>query len=120
MLRREDQRTIAALAALGLLLTCGYWLAAGGSGGLEDIDRQAHRDVRLNVDINTADWPELALLPKVGETLARRIVESREVDGPFSSPEDLRRVPGIGPKTLDSIRPYLQGFDGASQSGESP
>jgi competence protein ComEA len=61
----------------------------------------------FSVDVNSADWPELVQLPGVGETLARRIVESREQDGPFTDPSDLRRVRGIGPKTLQRIQPYL-------------
>ena len=48
------------------------------------------------------------MLPGVGETLARRIVESRSEAGPFTELEALRRVRGIGPKTLERIRPYLR------------
>ena len=51
--------------------------------------------------------PELAELPGVGETLARRIVEVRRERGPFADHEDLRRVRGIGPRTLERLRPYL-------------
>ena len=60
------------------------------------------------MDLNEADWPELAQLPDIGETLARRIVESRNRDGPFLDHEDLQRVRGIGPRTLDRVRPYLR------------
>jgi DNA uptake protein ComE-like DNA-binding protein len=35
-------------------------------------------------------------------------VESREAEGPFADLEELRRVRGIGPKTLERIRPYLR------------
>jgi competence protein ComEA len=58
------------------------------------------------LDVNAADEAELQRLPGVGPTLARRIVEARG-NGPFKSPDDLRRVKGIGPKTLDSLRPYI-------------
>jgi len=47
------------------------------------------------------------LLPEIGESLAKRIVESRDADGPFADHDDLQRVRGIGPKTLDRVRPYL-------------
>ena len=47
-------------------------------------------------------------LPGVGEVMARRIVENRAQHGPFADAEALRRVPGIGPKTLEAIRPYLK------------
>jgi DNA uptake protein ComE-like DNA-binding protein len=38
--------------------------------------------------------------------MAAKIVAAR-ADKPFASVDDLRRVSGIGPKTLDAIRPYL-------------
>jgi competence protein ComEA len=47
------------------------------------------------------------LLPGIGETLARRIVASRETDGPFRNHTDVLRVQGIGPRTLERIRPYF-------------
>jgi len=52
-------------------------------------------------------WPELAQLPGIGESLGRRIVESRRQDGPFIDHDDLRRVQGIGPRTLERLKPYL-------------
>lgn len=48
------------------------------------------------------------MLPNIGETLARRIVESREAEGPFAEVDDLQRVRGIGPRTLEQLRPYLR------------
>jgi competence protein ComEA len=56
----------------------------------------------------TPDWPELSQLPGIGEALARRIVESRQRDGEFVDHQELRRVRGIGPRTLERITPYLR------------
>lgn len=56
------------------------------------------------IDPNTAAVDEIMLLPGVGEVLAERIVEGR----PYNSVEDLRRVPGIGEKTLAKFRHSLQ------------
>lgn len=56
---------------------------------------------RLNV--NTATAAELELLPGIGPALAGRIVEDRGANGPFKSVDDLDRVQGIGPKTLERI-----------------
>ncbi|MBU4271375.1 MAG: helix-hairpin-helix domain-containing protein [Planctomycetes bacterium] len=87
----------------------GWWVSQGGwRGRLIEIDRAEPLVARFEVDINAADWPELILLPGIGETLAQRIVASRESDGPFADHDDLRRVQGIGPKTLERIRPYLR------------
>jgi competence protein ComEA len=85
-----------------------YWVALGGPRGeLIEIDRASPLEARYLVDINSADWPELAELPDVGETLARRIVDSRAAAGAFKDHDDLRRVRGIGPLTLEKLRPYL-------------
>lgn len=80
----------------------------GCRGRLVEIDRAEPRTADFQVDLNEADWPELTLLPGIGETLARRIVDSRRQEGPFLDHEDLQRVRGIGPKTLDRVRPYLR------------
>ena len=53
-------------------------------------------DVLIN--LNTAGIEELDELPGVGESTARAIVEDREANGPFNTPEDLMRVSGIGEK----------------------
>ncbi|HET6323107.1 MAG TPA: helix-hairpin-helix domain-containing protein, partial [Planctomycetaceae bacterium] len=44
----------------------------------------------------------------IGDALARRIVADREENGPFQSVEDLGRVKGIGPKTLEHLRPWVR------------
>jgi len=59
---------------------------------------------RLNP--NSAARDELMKLPKIGETLADRIIEAR-ADKPFAKPGDLMRVPGIKENTFEQIRPYL-------------
>ena len=57
------------------------------------------------IDLNTATAQELELLPGIGPVMAGRIVAYREANGPFTSIDDVENVPGIGPKTLESIRP---------------
>ncbi len=109
LLERMDQAAVAALVMVALSSVGLYWLARGGvSGRLIEIDRASPHSVRFQVDINEADWPELTVLPRIGETLARRIVESRDAEGPFADLDQLQRVRGIGPKTLEQIRPYLR------------
>jgi competence protein ComEA len=57
-----------------------------------------------SIDPNTAAVDEIMLLPGVGEVLAERIVEGR----PYQTVEDLRRVPGIGPKVFAELKDSLQ------------
>ena len=54
------------------------------------------------MDINTAEAETLAAeLQGVGIARARAIVEYREAQGPFSRPEDLLAVSGVGPAILE-------------------
>jgi competence protein ComEA len=86
-----------------------WWLVHGGwAGRLVEINRAKPRSARFQVDVNRADWPELAQLPGIGEVLARGIVESRRTQGPFRHLDELLRVRGIGPKKLEGLRPYLR------------
>ena len=103
-----DQVFVAALVALALVFLAGYWANHALRGErLIDIDEAPRRSIRFVVNINQADWPELAQLPEIGQTLARRIVESRRMEGPFQDLDELRRVPGIGPRTLERMKPHL-------------
>jgi competence protein ComEA len=64
-------------------------------------------DSNKKVNINNADASQLALLPRVGPSVAQRIVEYRKENGPFKKPEDLMLVRGIGEKTYQLIKPYV-------------
>ena len=109
LLRRADQGAVGLLVLACLGAMAGWWISQGGlQGRLVEVDRAPHSMARFEVDINQADWPELSQLPTIGETLARRIVQSRQQRGPFHDLDDLRRVRGIGPKTLETMRPYLR------------
>lgn len=58
------------------------------------------------LDINRATAEELQRLPGIGLKLSQRIVAAR-ARKPFESVDDLRRVSGIGPKTLERLRPHV-------------
>lgn len=59
------------------------------------------------MNINTAGIDELDRLPGIGEATARAIVEEREANGPFSVPEDLMRVSGIGEKKYAKLEAMI-------------
>lgn len=59
------------------------------------------------VDPNRAGYEALLRLPGVGPVLARRILDDRARNGPYRSVDDLGRVSGIGPRTLERLRPRL-------------
>jgi competence protein ComEA len=59
------------------------------------------------LDPNTATAEELATLPEVGPAMAKAILDKR-AEKPFTKPEDLLDVKGIGPKTLAKMKPRLK------------
>lgn len=60
------------------------------------------RDTRI--DINTASASELETLPRIGPAMSARIIAGR----PYGTPEDLMRVSGIGPSTLERLAPLVR------------
>ena len=108
ILNQRLQSTVASIVAVLLAGMLVWWVMAGGrSGRLIEIDRAEPVAYEFLVDINSAQWPELAQLPDIGEVLARRIVETREAQGPFRSQQDLLRVRGIGRVKLLRMAPHL-------------
>jgi competence protein ComEA len=59
------------------------------------------------ININKASAAELELLPHIGPSMAKRILDYRTLHGPFKSIADLDKVKGIGPKTLAKIAPLV-------------
>jgi len=57
----------------------------------------------LVVNINTATQPELETVPGIGPTRAVQIIVGR----PYASVDDLLRIAGIGPDSLESMRPFV-------------
>jgi competence protein ComEA len=55
------------------------------------------------IDLNTASRDELLSLPGIGEVMALRLIEAR----PFSSPEGILEIPGIGTATFERLAPFV-------------
>ena len=91
---KHAHRTVAGLV-LVLLLAAAPGLAADKAEGGK------------KVNINNADSSQLSLLPRVGPSVAQRIVDYRKENGPFKKAEDLMLVQGIGEKTFQLIKPYV-------------
>jgi competence protein ComEA len=109
VLRWGDQAAVALITLVSLVVIAGWLIWQGRlRGRLIDIETAEPVAIQFQIDINQADWPEIALLPNVGEQLAKRIVADRAANGSFHSLEDLDRVRGIGPKTVESMKPYLR------------
>ena len=74
------------------------------------------------VNVNKADAETIAReLQGIGPSKARAIVEYRETNGPFESVNDLLKVQGIGPKTLeDNRKNILLEDDAESEPDDSP
>jgi len=129
-----ERRAVVVLLLLGLAGQGLRW-AVGRPGeppgqvALLPVERRgsptAHRDSALasarplapgeTIDPDQAGLQELLRLPRVGPALARTILADRAAKGPFRSLDGLDRVPGIGPKLLESLRPFLR-FSGAAGS----
>jgi competence protein ComEA len=78
--------------AIGLFLILLMGLTAAQAVSSDDIN---------TININRASQGELTQLKGIGPVLSERIVQYREENGPFESPEEIMDVKGIGPKTWE-------------------
>jgi len=59
------------------------------------------------IDLNTATRSDLLRLPNIGAVRADAILAYRGTQGAFTCVDELANVSGIGPTTLEQLRPYL-------------
>lgn len=59
------------------------------------------------IDVDAATEAELERLPRIGPTLASRIVANRDSLGAFGSLAELKRVRGVGPAMLKALDPLV-------------
>jgi len=107
----------ALIALLAVLLVCLSVKLAFNRARIPDPQPEnglRSNDLATQMDPNTASWEELAAIPRLGEKRAQAIVALRDQllrdhpdRLPFSNPDDLRHVKGIGPSTVANLKPYL-------------
>lgn len=112
------------LALAGHLVLAAFVTAGEAPGAVQlfdpsgDGDPIAHRDLAVararpvgaeeRIDVDRAGPDDLARLPGIGPALARRIVADREARGTFGNPAGLDRVAGVGPAMLARLAPHLR------------
>lgn len=76
--------------------------------------------VGATVDINTATWQQLAQLDGMDEDLAKRVVDYRIKNGPFSTPQDLLKVQGMTVDRLAEVEKRITLGGAPAQPGTAP
>jgi competence ComEA-like helix-hairpin-helix protein len=72
--------------------------------------------IASQTNINTATKQELLTLPYIGEAKAAAIISHRQLHGPFTSPQDIQDVPGIGEKSFLILEPLIGVSNAPSQA----
>jgi competence ComEA-like helix-hairpin-helix protein len=91
--------SICVCAALAVYFIFSY-TAAANSGGKIVLDDK--------INPNTETAVSMTRLPSFGAKKAAAVVEYRQSGNVFKNADDLDKVKGIGPKTVEGVRPYLK------------
>ena len=120
MLKRLAVFVIPALALLACGVMLGIFLMQTRTAGTISVQRAAPEEAAEStqtvaeeavdataddrLDLNTATAEELQELPGIGEVIAQRIIDYRELCGRFLDPEQLMEVDGIGQAKYEKLR----------------
>lgn len=100
--------TIALVAALLAVAAAPVASAQMGGHRTPKASAQSQRSnkaaLTTKVSINSGSVDQLATLPGIGPSAAKKIVEFRSKNGPFKRPEDLVAVKGIGEKKFLKLK----------------
>src|ERR1041384_2041644 len=109
------QRLALSLIVLLILsyLLIRYQFTPARIGNPQPLEGPRASDLLDKLDPNTASKDDLSALPNLGPALAPRITEDRERfqkdppnDPAYKTIDDLQRIKGIGPATLENLKPY--------------
>ena len=85
--------------------------AAGGTTSSANLSRLelyipevGEEEQPQKINLNRAEVWLLEALPGIGETLAQRIIDYRQQNGPFNNIKELMKVAGIGTTTYEQIK----------------
>jgi competence protein ComEA len=95
---------------LGMFLFCIFLMAYLGCLGInisESLNPRLEIQKKSLMNVNTATWSELLQIPGITETVAWNIVKHRELNGEYSSVDQLSNIKGIGKKSLEKIKSYV-------------
>ena len=92
------------IVIVGAAIVSAIWMASRRTALVDEASRAQWPDMRI--DINTASPAELSLLPGLGDRLAQRIVDDRQLRGRFATLDDLQRVQGIGATTVERLQAF--------------
>lgn len=119
MLKRLAAFAIPALALLACGVMLGIFIMQTRTAGTISVQRAAPDEPEEAVqtvaeepsdaaddrlDLNTATAAELQELPGIGEVIAQRIIDYRDLCGRFLDPEQLMEVDGIGEAKYEKIK----------------
>ena len=112
----NPQRAVVPALVLGIFvcLSIRLWRSRTWIGDPQPLEGLRAADLAVRFDPNTATEPELAAIPGIGDKLATAITDYRDryvITHPgrvaFAHPDDLRRVRGVGPAKLETLRASL-------------
>lgn len=92
---------------LARVLVDGEQIYVGYVSKLSATNPKSTKKFTGTININRATKPEFDSLAGIGPVIAARIITYRNQNGPFMAIEDLLKVSGVGPKTLEKIRSRL-------------
>lgn len=80
---------------------------ADGGAQSAQAAQKSETNVQFPLNLNTATTEELKAIPRIGDVLAERIVQYRDVLGGYTDLQQLMEIKGIGESTYAEISVYL-------------